>query len=178
MNRVRKKKQSLTGSLGSFSTLDTYPSPTIQSFEEYLIHYSARHWVVAEDGCKDIINLSDLVKHHLECKYRPVLCKHKDCNTRVPYYKLEEHMRDCIYQTVKCENCLETFSLKEKELHIEQCPKESIQCKLCNSTVQREYINHHIQTVCPVKISMSLFLSLILLLIYYISSMPTLHLWL
>lgn len=155
MNRVRKKKeQNLTGSLGSLSNINTYSSPTIQSFEEYLIHYSARNWVIAEDGCECIIKLSELVKHHLECKYRPVLCKHKDCNRRVPYYKLEEHMKDCKYQIIKCENCMETFPLHYKEFHTHQCPKENIQCKLCNSTVQRENINYHIQTDCPFKISM------------------------
>jgi len=153
LKRTRKKKEhNLTGSLGSLPNVNDCQSPTIQSFEEYLLHYSVRNWVIDKNGCKDIIKLSNLVQHHLECKYRPVICKHKDCNSRIPYYRLEEHMTDCIYQIIQCENCLDSFPLHEKELHIQQCPKEGIQCRLCHSTVQRQDINHHIQTDCPIKI--------------------------
>ena len=88
-----------------------------------------------------------------------IYCKNKlnDCKWIGKYYLLENHVKICPKQIIKCQNDQCGFSVKREEFATHSCPFELIECQICHLMIQRNIIDkHHSDAKEMTEISISL----------------------
>ena len=102
------------------------------------------------EGCDKILPYNDL-KNHLdnECKFQEVFCPN-NCSSLIMKKDLNEHLKNCSYRKIKCEECGEFYIIKDKEIHKNNCPKSSIKCDNgCGKIISRDQLEKHKRDECP-----------------------------
>ena len=64
------------------------------------------------------INIPFLLQAHINiCDHTVIICVHTQCPTKVKRYLLAKHLEEeCLYRSVKCENCQETLPFASIEV--------------------------------------------------------------
>ena len=75
-----------------------------------------------EFGCEEIISYQNLDKHDKDCKYFYTKCPNLQCNKKILWNLLEQHLKnECPYSLIKCKNCNQSFNRNEYEEHLKNC---------------------------------------------------------
>ena len=69
------------------------------------------------------INIPFLLQAHINiCDHTVIICVHTQCPTKVKRYLLAKHLEEeCLYRSVKCENCQETLPFASIEVCHRNC---------------------------------------------------------
>jgi len=81
-----------------------------------------------------------------------LIMKCPKCDWKGKYGNLQDHIKVCLYEMIKCPNkqCKYTTLRKDLDKHKEECLFESIKCHLCSQLVIRKELTFHIAVICPV----------------------------
>ncbi len=75
-----------------------------------------------DNGCNEIISYNNLDKHDKECKYFYTNCPNIQCNKKMKWRLLENHLRnECEYSLLKCPHCSQELYRNEYDEHIKNC---------------------------------------------------------
>lgn len=92
-------------------------------------------------------NLQYIEEHKNDCKEAPVQCVNDGCTVQMNKAALEEHLKECRFVKIKCENCNESVILAKMEEHYVTCPKTTIVCEKCEETMPRCEKEDHVHPV-------------------------------
>jgi len=111
--------------------------------------------VKCPNDCKMILQRQYLTSHvEDECVHRKVDCQY--CHITGEYQYIEgEHKEQCYKFPVPCPNKCEANNVPHEDInaHITVCPMQLVTCSNdCGITLQRQYIDTHIETECPCRI--------------------------
>uniref|UniRef100_A0A1X7T161 TRAF-type domain-containing protein n=1 Tax=Amphimedon queenslandica TaxID=400682 RepID=A0A1X7T161_AMPQE len=114
-----------------------------------------------EKGCKWSGKLEDLSAHlnnlaqrYEGCSYTEIRCKHDNCGLFYEWGKLKDHEDNCKLQPATCDFChnfgntleeVEGYQKITRPKFLVPCTNEDHQ----DFTVQRENLQHHLDTDCP-----------------------------
>ncbi|CAB4028428.1 TNF receptor-associated factor 3-like, partial [Paramuricea clavata] len=69
----------------------------------------------------------DLQAHINICDHTVIICVHTQCPTKVKRYLLAKHLEEqCLYRSVKCENCQETLPFASIEIFLDAFTKREL----------------------------------------------------
>ena len=75
-----------------------------------------------ENGCNEIISYNNLDKHDKECKYFYTTCPNIQCNKKIKWRLLENHLKnECEYSLLICPHCSKELNRNEYDEHIKNC---------------------------------------------------------
>ena len=75
-----------------------------------------------ESGCNTIIPYLDVNNHDKECQYQTAICPNFKCNRSIKRQLLEYHIRkECNYTLFKCDNCEINFIRADYVQHVKNC---------------------------------------------------------
>lgn len=154
--KINRNKVSLSSSLDTDGAVPPTGSPTVKSLDDLMLRCLKRQWIDDENGCHHVVELGNIVQHHLECKYKPGPCENEGCNASIPYFKMEEHLQECPQSLLECSECHDTYFRKDEDEHQNKCKKGKMTCRLCSICVERENIRSHIKNDCPLALGKSL----------------------
>ncbi|RUS82690.1 hypothetical protein EGW08_009527, partial [Elysia chlorotica] len=101
-----------------------------------------------DDGCKKIFPLCELKAHIQECQYTLAPCPNK-CGSILPRRDIDDHVgKFCGLRIVMCTCCGANMHAQLTQDHVMVCPKVPIKCDNCHKEMNRDMINHHLQTAC------------------------------
>ena len=107
-----------------------------------------------ERGCEWLGTLKDCEEHLDTCGYVRDQCT-LGCGTVLHRNKLRAHEEDnCPNRKVKCEHCIQYFTLRDMTTHHKECPKMEVSCELCDKTMCREDMAQHLEVECVEKVIM------------------------
>lgn len=109
--------------------------------------------------CKGIRRES-LEAHEMECKYKPVKCKH--CEEDIQIYLLESHYLECPSYPIACNWCNHDYIRKDESVHMQElclkkpkpCPYSAFGCStpwMVKELLDKhiiENMNQHLQLTC------------------------------
>ena len=73
-------------------------------------------------GCNEIISYQNLDIHEKECKYFYTICPNGQCNKKILWDSLENHLKnECFYTLIKCKYCNQDFNRIEYNEHLKNC---------------------------------------------------------
>ena len=73
-------------------------------------------------GCNEIISYQNLDIHEKECKYFYTICPNGQCNKKLLWDSLENHLKnECFYTLIKCQYCNQDFNRIEYNEHLKNC---------------------------------------------------------
>ena len=73
-------------------------------------------------GCNEIISYQNLDIHEKECKYFYTICPNGQCNKKILWDSLENHLiNECPYSLLKCKICNQNFNRSDFEEHEKNC---------------------------------------------------------
>lgn len=95
--------------------------------------------------CQYKTTREDIVDHMKECQYRPVVCE--DCKDTFSTIKFKDH--ECGEKYFECQKCFLSQKNKEKARHIMECQMEELKCEFgCGEMIIRQDIEEH-NEICP-----------------------------
>eukprot|EP01016_Furgasonia_blochmanni_P042664 TRINITY_DN5680_c0_g2_i1.p1 TRINITY_DN5680_c0_g2~~TRINITY_DN5680_c0_g2_i1.p1 ORF type:complete len:330 (+),score=51.81 TRINITY_DN5680_c0_g2_i1:1073-2062(+) len=69
-------------------------------------------------GCKKVLKMSEVATHEKTCDAQEMVCKHSKCGMRFLVRDRNKHEKtECLYRTVACVRCKETYVLKHQKEH-------------------------------------------------------------
>ncbi|PRP87878.1 hypothetical protein PROFUN_02615 [Planoprotostelium fungivorum] len=120
------------------------------------------------DFCREVILLSELSSHEMDCPYAPEMCKTRDterrdefCHKIVPRCQIEQHrQKECPYRAVRCtnENCRRSVSFHHIEEHLENCDFKMVVCPNgCGRMIASISLENHIHQECVIACDWDMF---------------------
>ena len=102
-------------------------------------------------GCDWIGKILDMKNHILnDCQKTLIKCPFENCNLLIMKEHLDNHIKECDYRNVECQDCHNNFPFKILiEQHSSVCEKKKIECpQKCGLIIERGNIDKHIKDDC------------------------------
>ena len=95
-------------------------------------------------GCNHFIKYNDYKDHLEKCKYRLYHCKNKPCKVEGILSVIKEHSKHCQYRIVSCYKCNMTYRFNNLNNHLKVCPQQPVKCDFCEKImIRNEFLTIH-----------------------------------
>jgi len=98
--------------------------------------------------CSWIGKYDQLEQHLKECDYQKVKCSYPGCDIFIDRIELDRHKQSCLFQLKHCDYCKIQFNLKSLKDHLSQCPSRLVKCT-CGLSCLAKNLNNHKTNDCP-----------------------------
>ncbi|XP_056134707.1 TNF receptor-associated factor 6 [Lampris incognitus] len=99
-------------------------------------------------GCAEKMELRHLENHLMQCQFATVVCQ--QCQQSVRQSQLKEHTtHHCLRRPVSCPDCMADFVYEERQIHELHCPFANVTCQYCGMELIRDQMVSHCDTDCP-----------------------------
>ena len=121
------------------------------TFVKAIIEKQIKYCHYKNEGCTWKGTVKDSFIHqNTTCPRERITCSLEGCEQSTPREQMQEHISNCDYRIIQCENCKVETPFISLNQHYTTCPKYPVECpQQCNTKVQRENINEHILNECP-----------------------------
>ena len=105
-----------------------------------------------KEGCEAVVTYHSLEEHMVvECKFRLVPCKHRNCKEFVPHASLDSHMEKCDHRLVECKVCKACVPRKDMPAHqaVKRCFEQLNKRRMVRSArrLSQELREHQVELV-------------------------------
>ncbi|KAJ5072296.1 tnf receptor associated factor [Anaeramoeba ignava] len=105
-------------------------------------------------SCEHICARNEIKEHLKQCPFQEVTCENEGCEEKILRKDQEKHNEICAFKLVDCpQKCGAKLQLSQVEEHLKtECKRTPIQCELCKEWVPKEEIEDHMENECRQKI--------------------------
>ena len=94
--------------------------------------------------CNQFIKYNDYKEHLEKCKFRLYHCKNKPCKVEGILSVIKEHSKRCEYRIVSCYKCGMTYRFNNLNNHMKVCPQQPVKCDFCDKImIRNEFLTIH-----------------------------------